>query len=629
MKKTLSCLLALALWVGLMGAAVAEALPADTVLLEPGVYTGVAKGFGGDITVEVTLGEGTIDAVTVREHAETEGIGSTAIERLTGEIVAAQSLQVDAVSGATVTSDAILAAVAMALADAGIDALMLAPVAGAEMGEMQTQALQADIVVIGAGGAGMTAAIEAANAGRKVILLEKEAMTGGNTTRATGGMNAADTPYQDELTFEESAGVEKRIADARETYGDTLGDLIETVERQYAEYTENPQGYFDTVELFVLDTLVGGQNLNNPVLVESLASLSAEGIEWLGEIGAVLHSVGSFGGASVKRIHRPVNDEGKTIAVGSYLVPVLTSNIEALDIDIYYGTPAQELIIEDGVVTGVKAASKDTEYTITAKAVIIATGGFGANAEMYTAYKPELEGFVTTNAPGASGDGIRMGEAAGAATVDMEQIQIHPTVEQATSALITEGLRGDGAILVNANGERFIDEVGTRDVVSAAEIAQPGSFAWLVVDQAMVDASSVIAGYITRGLTVEGETFEALAGAMEVDADTLAQTMETWNASVEAKQDDAFGRTSFANPLEAAPYYAIKIAPGVHHTMGGLMINDQAQVLDTEGNIIGGLYAAGEVTGGVHGANRLGGNAVTDIIVFGRIAGQSAAAYAE
>lgn len=629
MKKTLSCLLALALWVGLMGAATGEALPADIDLPEPGVYTGVATGYGGDVVVEVTLGVGRIDAIVVTEHAETEGIGTKAIEVIPGEIVAAQSAQVDIVSGATVTSNALFEAIGIALAEAGIDVSMLASVVSEAPGERQAQALQADVVVIGAGGAGMTAAIEAANAGRTVILLEKEAMTGGNTTRATGGMNAAETPYQDELTFEESAGVEKRIADAKEKYGDALGDLIETVERQYADYMENPEGYFDTVELFMLDTLVGGQNLNDPSLVENLASLSAEGIEWLGEIGAALHNVGSFGGASVKRIHRPVNDEGKTIAVGSYLVPILTSNIEALDIDIYYGTPAREIIVEDGVVTGVKAASKDTEYTITAKAVVIATGGFGANEEMYTAYKPELEGFVTTNAPGASGDGIRMGEAAGAATVDMEQIQIHPTVEQATSALITEGLRGDGAILVNANGERFIDEVGTRDVVSAAEIAQPGSFAWLVVDQAMVDVSSVIAGYITRGLTVQGDTYEALAEAMEAAPDALAQTMEVWNASVEAKQDDAFGRTSFANPLDTAPYYAIKIAPGVHHTMGGLKITDQGEVVDTEGVVIAGLYAAGEVTGGVHGANRLGGNAVTDIVVFGRIAGQNAAAYAE
>lgn len=369
--------------------------------------------------------------------------------------------------------------------------------------------------------------------------------------------------------------------------------------------------------------------MNDKELVQVLSSQSADGIEWLKSIGATLESVGSFGGASVKRIHRPVNAEGKTVSVGAYLVPILTQNVEELGIQILYNTPATELMLDNGAVTGVVAVSKDTTYQIKAKAVVIATGGFGANVELCASYRPDLTGFVTTNAPGATGDGIQLGISAGAATVDLDQIQIHPTVEQSTSALITEGLRGDGAILVNAEGKRFIDEVGTRDVVSAAEIAQPGSFAWLVIDQAMADASTVIAGYINRGLTVTGESYEALAAAMEVDPAALAATMEAWNKSVADKKDEAFGRTSFANPLDTAPFYAIKIAPGVHHTMGGLKINTQTRVLNEQGEAIPGLYAAGEVTGGVHGANRLGGNAVADIIVFGRIAGQQAAEYAK
>ena len=206
----------------------------------------------------------------------------------------------------------------------------------------------------------------------------------------------------------------------------------------------------------------------------------------------------------------------------------------------------------------------------------------------------------------------------------MDQIQIHPTVEANTAALITEGLRGDGAILVNAEGKRFIDEVGTRDVVSAAEIAQPGSYSWLIVDQKMVDASSVIQGYINSGYTFSGEDYAQLAEAIGVDADTFTATMEAWNACVASKTDEEFGRTSFANPLDTAPYYAIKVTAGIHHTMGGLRINTEAQVLNEAGEPMEGLFAAGEVTGGVHGANRLGGNAVADFIVFGRIAGTSA-----
>jgi len=260
------------------------------------------------------------------------------------------------------------------------------------------------------------------------------------------------------------------------------------------------------------------------------------------------------------------------------------------------------------------------------KAVILASGGFGANLEMVTKYRPELEGFMTTNAKGALGDGILMGEEVGAATVDLEQIQIHPTVEMNTAALITEGLRGDGAILVNSNGQRFTDEVGTRDAVSAAEIKQPGSFAYLIVDQAMVDASNVIQGYIKKGYTTQGESYTALAEALQIDPTAFETTMNEWNAAVEAKTDSQFGRTSFASPLNTAPYYAIKVTPGVHHTMGGLKINSEAEVLTADGNKIPGLFAAGEVTGGVHGANRLGGNAVAGFVGFGRAARQQAAA---
>ena len=202
------------------------------------------------------------------------------------------------------------------------------------------------------------------------------------------------------------------------------------------------------------------------------------------------------------------------------------------------------------------------------------------------------------------------------------------TVDANTAALITEGLCGDGAILVNANGERFIDEVGTRDVVSAAGIAQPGSYSWLIVDQAMADASSVIQGYIKKGCTKSGATYEELVKELDMDPAAFARTMETWNGCVESKNDPDFGRTSFATPLNNGPFYAIKVTAGVHHTMGGVTINSATEVLKADGTAIPGLFAAGEVTGGVHGANRLGGTAVADLVVFGRIAGDSAAAYA-
>ena len=629
MRKILSLMLA-AMMVFALAACTApapEATPAPTPEAEgkftAGTYTGSATGFGGLLTAEVTLSENRIESVAITEDSETAGIGSKAIEALPGRIVATQSVAVDGVSGATYTSGAIIEAVTAALAEAGVDASALVPVPEAE-GEADEAVLDCDVVVIGAGGAGLAAAITAHDAGKSVVIVEKTAMAGGNSVRSTGGMNAAATPEQAALAFAEGPGVEKTL-EAAKGYP-ALAELAATVQTQYDDFVAGGSaGYFDSVELFVLDTLIGGKNVNDYDLVYTLAANSASGVEWLHTIGADLVSVASFGGASVKRIHRPLNEEGKVVSVGAYLIPIMEKACADRGIEILFESPATRIIMKDGKAAGVAAGA----YTINAKAVVLATGGFGANLEMVVSYQPGLAGFVTTNAPGITGDGIVMAEAVGAATVDMDQIQIHPTVEQNTSALITEGLRGDGAILVNAEGRRFTDEVGTRDVVSAAEIAQTGSFAYLVIDQKMADDSNVIQGYIKQGFTVSGSTYEELAAAMGVDGTALAATMDAWNASVAAGADAEFGRTSFARALDAAPFYAIKVAPGVHHTMGGVRIDTSARVIGTSGSVIPGLFACGEVTGGIHGANRLGGNAVADFVVFGRIAGASAADYAK
>ena len=595
-------------------------------------YTGEAFGHDKENPVKVTLTikDKTITKVEVDASHETNGIGSKAAETMPGAIVAANSLEVDGVSGATQTSKAIIEAATAALKQAGLEP--------SDLVSKNTSTTKAkdieetvDVVVVGAGGAGMTAAITATDAGKKVIVVESQPIAGGNSVRSTGGMNAAKTPYQDKNEFKEAAGVEKTLATAAEKFADnaTITALAATVKSQWDAYQANPQGYFDSVELMELDTLIGGKGKNNPELVKALAENSAAAIEWLASIGADVKNVGAFGGASVKRIHRPVNADGKVTAVGAYIVPILEKNLQDRNVQFLFDTTANEIIMKDGKAVGIKATGKDgNKVTINAKSVVIATGGFGANAEMVEKYKPELKGFATTNAEGAQGQGIDMATAVGAATVDMDQIQIHPTVhieEDGNAHLITEGLRGDGAILVNAEGKRFYDEVSTRDKVSAAIIAQPDKSAWLVVDQSMVDKSAVIAGYIKSGYTVTGATYEELAKAMGVDEATFVSTMNTWNQAVEAKTDAEFNRTSFANPLTAAPYYAIKITPAVHHTMGGIVINPKAEVLNEKGEVISGLFAAGEVTGGVHGANRLGGNAVADFVVFGRISGQSAA----
>lgn len=615
MKKVLRFLLVLTLVVSLAACGqgpTPQTQEEEAGLYKPGTYTATETGYNTEVPMEVsvTVSKDKIEKIEVTKHEETDGIGSAVIEKMPEKIIEAQSTEVDAFTGATETSKALIAAVNACLKEA----LVNAP---AETGGDR----EVDVVVIGAGGAGMSAAIAASDAGSSVLVLEKNEIVGGNTTRATGGLNAAKTPYQDanEMSQGEYDAIAKKLETVKEKYPD-LEKLAATVEKQVEDYKANPEGYFDSEELFLLDTLVGGKDLNDKELAKTLVGNSKDAIEWLKTMDMDITSVGAFGGASVKRIHRPEVD-GKTVPVGSYLVPRLEKVLKDKNIEILFGTPATELLVEEGKVVGVKAG----DLTVRAKSVVIATGGFGANLEKVAEIKPELKGFVTTNVASITGDGIWMAQAIGADVVDLDQIQIHPTVEQETASLITEGVRGDGAILVNQDGKRFVDEVGTRDVVSAAEIAQDGGFGYLIFDENMVDNSNVLKKYIEKGFTTQGETYEELAKALGIPEDNFAATMEAWNKAVANKKDDEFGRTAFTEPLAKAPYYAIKVSPGVHHTMGGVKINPNGEVIGTDGNVIPNLFAAGEVTGGVHGGNRLGGNAVTDIIVFGRIAGENAA----
>ena len=609
MKKLASVLLSVLLLISMIAGAAADTFMGD----DNGI---------GPVTVTLTVEDGKITDAVVTGENETPGFGFEPIQDGTYAkmIVEAQGSDIDVISNVTVTSNAVIAATEEAMVAAGLMAAETVVV----------EDVTCDVVIVGAGGAGMAAALQAADLGvEKVIIVEKTGSTGGNTSRATGGMNAAKTAAQDDNAWSDAttAAVEKTIAGAKANYPE-LADLTAKVEEQFNAYKANPTGYFDSPELFALDTMVGGKGINNLDLVMTMVNGSADAIDWLATKNANLVSVGSFGGASVMRIHRALTAEGKTTPVGAYLVKTLTAAVDAdSKVDLRINTAATELVVTDGKVTGVKVTSEHGDYTINAKAVILASGGFGADLERVAAYQPSLEGFVTTNSTGITGDGIDMAVAIGAATVDMEQIQIHPSVYTETSALITEGIRGDGAILVNQGGKRFVNELETRDVVSAAELAQEGGYAWTIVDQKMMDASSTYNGYYTKGFAVMGNTVEELAAAMGTDAAVLTETLNTWNAAVAAQSDAEFGRMSFAKPLDTAPYYAVKVAPGIHHTMGGVKINTAAEVLTEAGEAIPGLYAAGEVTGGVHGANRLGGNAVADIIVYGRIAAQSAAAY--
>ncbi|WP_394404967.1 flavocytochrome c [Streptococcus sp. 20-1249] len=441
-----------------------------------------------------------------------------------------------------------------------------------------------DVIIVGSGGAGMAAAISAKDAGANVVIFEKMPVIGGNTSKSSAGMNASETKFQ------------------------------------------KAQGIQDSNDLFYEETLKGGKGTNNPELLRYFVDNSASAIEWLDGMGITLDNITTTGGMSVTRTHRPTDGS----AVGRYLVDGLYANVTERKIPTFVNADVTSLLDKDGAVTGVKVKIDGKTKKVMAKSVVVTTGGFGANMEMVTKLNPALEGYVTTNQEGSTGDGIALAEKEGAATVDMDQIQIHPSVEQKTSYLITEAVRGEGAILINQEGKRFVNELETRDNVSAAINKLEPNYAYVIFDDALRGRVKAINQYKEKGLVVEAATIEDLAKELKVDAATLKETMTAWNKSVAEKSDAAFGRTTgMDHDLSAAPFYAIKVAPGIHHTMGGLKINTNAEVLKEDGSAIPGLYAAGEVTGGIHGKNRIGGNAVADIIIFGRQAGNQSAAHAK
>ncbi|SFN98829.1 fumarate reductase flavoprotein subunit [Pseudobutyrivibrio sp. JW11] len=551
-------------------------------------YVANAQGFGGNIEVTVFVDGDTITDITYEAPDETPSVGGVAMSNLKTQIIEEQNSNVDIIAGATYSSTGFLEAVNAALNEAGV----VADGSNGTKTVAEDYEGTADIVVIGGGGAGMTAAISAAEEGKSVILLEKNSILGGNTARASSGMNAAETHYEEE------------------------------------------QGVEDSVQSFIDDTMASGKNMNDPELVKVLAENTSGAIDWLDSEGIELNGpLATMGGLSANRTHRPVDADGNIIPVGSYLVDKLSARMDELGIEVHTNTAATEIIMEDGKAAGVKATgSSGNNVTIHADAVIVATGGFGGNMDKVTEYRPDLEGYISTNVTTASGDAIDFLGDLNADFVDLDQIQLHPTVVPTDGTLVGEALRGDGAILVNKEGHRFFNETGTRDEVSAAEIEQPTGNVWLIVNQDMYEGSAVISKLEKGGYLVNGDTLDDLAKAMEFDADATAalkETVETWSGYVASGVDEDFGREIGAvkTDLSSGPYYAVNVGPGIHHCMGGVKINTSAEVIDTDGNPIEGLYACGEVTGGIHGANRLGGNAVADIVVYGRIAAESAIEY--
>ena len=479
--------------------------------LQDGTYTGVGSGRNGDITVQITVADGKIFDAKIVSQNETPEIGLPAEDAIIAQFKQDGSTKnIDAVTGATLTSDGVLDALDNAVAAAR----------GEKKADIVYKNTTCDIVIIGAGGAGLVAATEAASKGAHVIVLEKMGIVGGNTNYSI--------------------------------------------------------------------------------------------VDWLQSdlIGADLSDVGIFGGATNKRIHRPQGGS----AIGAHLVPLLHKAALKQGADIRLNNKVIDILSDNGKASGARVSTANGEYVILAKAVIIASGGFGANPAMVTLYNPSLEGFGTTNHKGATGDAFAMVEKFDAALTQMAQIQTHPTVVPRSGVMLTEAVRGNGAILVSRTGKRFVDEMETRDVVSAAMLAEPEKTAFLVFDQSVRDSLKVIETYAKQGLLVEGATIPELAEKAGIEPKVLKDTIDRYNGFVQAGEDKDFHRnpTSMERALATAPFFAVECGPAIHHTMG---------------ETIPALFAAGEVTGGVHGGNRLGGNAVADICVFGKIAADSALAY--
>lgn len=557
----------------------------------PGTYTTTVNGHNGDMTVTMKFSKDSIESIDV-DNVESNGIGTAAIDIITNEVLDNQTLNVDSVSGATVTSGALISAINDCVEQTGIDKSTLDNEVAYPKASDEPIEKEADVVVIGTGGAGFAAAVEVVENGGTLIMLEKNEYIGGNTARAGGTLNAPDPERQSKI------GVE------------------------------------DSVDLFYENIMSAGDNKSDPKLVRVLAENALDARHWLSDHGTewteiIYQTIGGLWPRSM--------DEKDKVAYNGFIEP-LAKVVEKNDGEIILNCKAEELIVDkDGKVTGVKAVDTKNgqEYTINANnAVIMATGGYAANSEMVEEYNG-VSGLPTSNAPTSTGDGIEMAKAIDADLEGMEYIQIHPHGNPTTGGLQSHfaGVIAN-SIYVNKEGKRFTEESGRRDTISEDTIKQTDQIMYSIFDAkggfyAGVTELENKEDLIDKGYLYEADTIEELAEKAGLDADNLVETVEHYNEMVDAGEDTDFEKDELDQKIENGPFYCVPLSPTLHHTMGGLKINTKAQVLNTSGKVIDGLYAAGEVTGGIHGTNRIGGNALTDCVVFGRIAGQNAMGVAE
>ena len=579
MKKTLITALIATVFAG---GAMAAAVTAEG--------TGVGK--HGDVTVAVTFDGGKITDIKVVKEQENKVLARGVYTDLKDQVIATNSADLDVISGATFSSKGFLDAVKDAAKKAGVTLSKADKKAIKKVAKDLPKNSSYDVVVVGAGGAGFSAAIEAKNAGANVVLLEKMPAVGGNSLISGAEMNAAKNWVQPKLGIND-----------------------------------------DSPELHAEDTYKGGDMKGDMKVINVMTHNALDAALWCRDYLGVRFEDDNlffFGGHSRKRALIPV---GHT---GTEFITKFQAKADELGIPVITNMKMTDLILDkDGRVSGVKATMNGAEYTFNAKGgVVLATGGFGANKEMVKKYNPKIdERFMTTDAPGTTGEALYIAEKAGAELVNMGYIQTYPICDPISGVIeLIADSRFDGAIMLNQEGKRFVEELQRRDVLSEAILNQTGGYCWVLWNDNIGKISNTVGTHTTeyeaftkQGIMATCDDLKCIADFTKIPFDQLKKTVDRVTSMAGKGNDKDFHHRGGLMDMSQGKYYVIKAVPSTHHTMGGIRINEKAQALTKEGKVIPGLWAAGEVTGVTHGTNRLGGNAYTDIIVFGRIAGKAAA----
>ena len=538
--------------------------------------TGVGK--HGDITVAVTFDAGKIQDIKIVKNAENPILAKKVFTDLKDQVVALSSTDVDLVSGATFSAKGFIDAVNDAAKKAGVTLAKADKKALKKAARELPKTSNYDVVVIGAGGAGFSAAITARNAGANVVLLEKMPAVGGNSLISGAEMNAAKNWVQPKLGIND-----------------------------------------DSPELHAQDTFKGGDGKGDMKVINVMTHQALDAAKWCRDYLGVRFEDDNlffFGGHSRKRALIPV---GHT---GTEFIAKFQAKADELGIPVITNMKAEELIKnKDGRVVGVKATMDGSEYTFNAKGgVVLATGGFGANPEMVKKYNPKIdERFKTTDAPGSTGEALYMAERAGAELVNMGYIQTYPICDPLSGAIeLIADARFDGAIMLNQEGKRFVEELQRRDVLSEAILNQTGQYCWVLWNDNIGKISNTVKAHANeyeaftkQGIMTTCDDLKCIADFTKIPFDQLRKTVKRVSDMAGKGNDKDFNHRAGLMDMQQGKYYVIKAVPSTHHTMGGVRINEKAEALTAEGKVIPGLWAAGEVTGVTHGTNRLGGNART------------------